>query len=191
MIGQQLLSERKLQLLNALKAGLKSSRTHTTAFAFRVLPQIYQEELFDSGAIELSPPLNPTYGGYANVAFLGFRFAANPTDEDLAKNFLEGYERLKKRDNAANRPFFLDDVALLGVADGLAALPHVNHERSWLLTGIEQHSGQQQWSSRMRDLACDLLDRRGRLRVAINFNDINTLTLTLILRSIWANPVRQ
>jgi hypothetical protein len=191
MIGQELLTERKSLLMSVLKNGLKASRSHTTAFVLRVLPQDYRRELEQAGAIELAVPLDPTYGGYPDVAFLGFMLAAEPTNAPLSQKFFEGCERLRKRDVASTKPFFLDDVAVLGVAEGLCCLPKADAVRGWLLDGIERSMGHSQWSSRMRQLAADLLDSRGRLKVALSNSQVDALALELVLSGVWTNAFSQ
>ncbi len=157
MIGQILLTERKAQLIEVITKGWKSCRPHTAAFLLRILPAHIKRDLETSGLLGVSSELESTYGGYPDVAFLGYSLASEPSDSKLASLFLEGCERLRKRDTYSTRPFFLDDLAVLGVADGLAILPQETQMKSWLLEGIERNSHQSLWSSRMRHLASDLL----------------------------------
>lgn len=185
MIGQELLADRKKHLLQVIANGWKSSRPHTMAFVLRVLPPYHKKELEQAGLIDIATPLEPTYGRYPDVAVLGFSLAADPENISTAQSFLEGCERLKKRDAASMRPFFLDDVAILGVADGLAKLPNEIELRQWLFEGIERFNGQALWSTRMRQLASDLLDGRGRLKITPNTSQTDEVALELLLSGIW------
>ncbi len=185
MIGQELLADRKKHLLQVIANGWKSCRPHTMAFILRVLPPDQKKELEQAGVIDLVTPLEPTYGGYPDVAFLGFSLAADPENNSIAQSFLEGCERLQKRDVTSMRPFFLDDVAILGVADGLAMLPNEIEVRRWLFEGIERFNGQALWSIRMRQLASDLLDGRGRLKLSPNTSQTDELALELLLGGVW------
>ncbi len=185
MIGQILLTERKAQLIEVITKGWKSCRPHTAAFLLRILPAHIKRDIETSGVLGVSSELESTYGGYPDVAFLGYSLANEPSDSKLASLFLEGCERLRKRDTYSTRPFFLDDLAVLGVADGLATLPQETQMKSWLLEGIERNSHQSLWSSRMRHLASDLLDKRGRLKVALSLNQTDELALELLLAGVW------
>lgn len=185
MIGQALLAERKDHLLQVISNGWKNCRPHTMAFILRVLPSGERTRLQQAGIVELATAREPTYGRYPDVAFLGFSLASDPDNAGLAKSFLEGCERLQKRDSTAMRPFFLDDVAVLGVADGLTVLPDERVARSWLLEGIEQSNTRSSWSNRMRLLASDLLDGRGRLKVALDSDQTDEQALEVLLSSIW------
>lgn len=155
------------------------------AFILRVLPSDQKKKLAEAGGIDLSTPLEPTYGRYPDVAFLGFSLANDPQNSTLRQEFLEGCERLRKRDKSSMRPFFLDDVAILGVADGLATLPDEVEVGRWLFDGIEQFNGQALWSVRMRQLASDLLDGRGRLKASLNTSHTDELALELLLSGVW------
>ncbi len=188
MIGQQLLHERKEQLFESLKNGLNDSRPHTCAFVIRVLSPPHLQHLQATGMDYSTPIDRSQYGGYPEVASLGFLFASNPSDSQLSTRFLDGIQRLQTRDTQMNRHFFLDDVAVLGVADGLSLLPDAKAERAWLLDGIERTTTPSQWSSRMRSLATDLLDNRGKLRVGISDSGVDAISLEIVLRHIWRTP---
>lgn len=188
MIGQELLHERRELLFEALKTGLNNCRPHSSAFVLRILSPSHLQ-LLQAKGVNYSTPIDRTqYGGYPEVASLGYLFASSGTDQHLSARFLEGLQRLKTRDVQANRPFFLDDVAVLGVADGLALLPSATEERLWLLEGIEHVATHSQWSSRMRSLATDLIDNRGRLRVGITGDSVDVTALEIVLRRIWRTP---
>lgn len=185
MIGQALLTERKAQLVGVIANGWELCRPHTLAFLMRVLPSNYKKDFEASGVLEVPAQHESTYGGYPDVAFLGYSLASEPSNVKVASSFLEGCDRLRKRDTNSTRPFFLDDLAVLGVADGLATLPQETQVQSWLLAGIERNSGQSLWSSRMRHLASDLLDKRGRLKVGLSTDQTDELALELLLSGVW------
>jgi hypothetical protein len=155
------------------------------AFLMRVLPPDFKKDLGALGQLEVPTQHESAYGGYPDVAFLGYSLASEPSNVKLVNSFLEGCDRLHKRDVNSTRAFFLDDLAVLGVADGLATLPQETQMRSWLLAGIERNSGQSLWSSRMRYLASDLLDQRGRLKVGLSSTQIDELALELLLSGTW------
>jgi hypothetical protein len=184
IIGSELLHERKYQLYEALKGGLEYCRPHSLAFVLRVLSTTHLEHLQSLG-VNFSTVFGTHYGGYPEVASLGFLIANNALDTQLSARFIESLNRLKIRDTQANRPFFSDDVAILGVADGLSKLPFASEEKRWLLDGIESIAGNVQWSSRMRSLALDLLQERGRLRVAVTDNSADVISLEIVLRRVW------
>lgn len=188
MIGQQLLYERKEQLFEALKNGMGDSRPHTCAFVLRVLSPAHLQYLQTKGLNYSIPIDRSQYGGYPEVASLGYVFANNSSDTQLAAKFLDGIKRLQARDTQVNKHFFLDDVAILGVADGLSLLSDATAEREWLLDGIEKTTTPSQWSSRMRSLATDMLDNRGRLRVGVSDNSVDVASLEIVLRHLWQRP---
>lgn len=188
MIGQSLLYERREQLFEALKTGLNNCRPHSSAFVLRVLSPPHLQ-LLQAKGVNYSTPIDRTqYGGYPEVASLGYLFASSGTDQHLSARFLNGIQRLKTRDSQANRLFFLDDVAVLGVADGLSLLPAATDERMWLLDGIEHVAAHSQWTSRMRSLATDLIDNRGKLRVGITGDSVDVSALEIVLRHVWRSP---
>ena len=85
---------------------------------------------------------------------------------------------------------------MLGVADGISKLlaaqsVDLTLARDWLLALLDQFSLGNMWSNRMRALAGDLLDDRGRLRTRIEERDMDTLSLELCLRASWSYAFRQ
>jgi DpnII restriction endonuclease len=85
--------------------------------------------------------------------------------------------------------FVRDDVAVLGVADGLAALNPTAAEdkplRKWLVEVVDREPAEDGWSERLRALAAELLDGRGRLQRRVAVHGSLALALDLCLRHRW------
>lgn len=176
MSAQEFLEERRARLIAAIRASLGGSAdgtAHIAAFAARVLGLSALDALTPGFRFEApNEPDAVRYNGYPRVAYLGFGLAAEALTVATAREpFLVGLRALRQRPEGRLSGLQVDDIALLGVADGLTLLADipdtaVDESRAWLLSIIDrpQHSGQ--WSAQARGLAGDLLDGRGRLRQA-------------------------
>jgi hypothetical protein len=184
---QELLANRRNTLMEIIRSGLNKSEPHSASFVLRVLNDNYAKEANLEGNHGSG---QAAYGGYPEVASLGYSISTGyPQAATAQSQFLQGIERLQIRSSRALQPLVGDDVALLGIADGLATLdlgqPKMRSGKEWLL-GLINTSHQQIWSSRMRLLAGDLLDKRGRLRALPSENtDVTSEALELVLREVW------
>jgi len=102
---------------------------------------------------------------------------------------------LKERSRDSIDQFLDDDVAVLGIADGIAQLQcrqiqEVSQIKTWLSGLLSNHFSRSLWSKRMSDLAGDLIDGRGRLRENIEEDDPAKLALELALSASWASAFR-
>jgi hypothetical protein len=192
--SEDLLSARRTHLERVVHSSLEGARPHSLGFAQRVLGPDYV--VGDGGNGELTSATmleRAVYGGYPEVARAGF-FLGGRARTDVADSFVEGYvavlERFSKRKGGGISEFAQDDVAVLGVAEGVSRLiswgtPRGQTLRGWLLSLIDEHRTSGAWSARARDLAADLLDQRGRVRAeAGNFN-VEEGALDLCLREAW------
>jgi hypothetical protein len=161
---------------------------HSLAFVCRLFgyPQMSQlhpdvEALIDSRSDHTA------YGGFPCLAALGyFLGAAETLSAELVQRFLNGMKRLQQRPHFDELVY--DDVALLGIADGLSRISQKYSDTTeachWLLQVISTPSSEQ-WSHRMRMLAGDLLDQRGRLRVHPDQFTEDVIALDSVLRAVW------
>jgi hypothetical protein len=83
-----------------------------------------------------------------------------------------------------------DDVALLGLSEGMARLRKAGFGVSkdvgdWLARLVDSGSGQGHWLARVRSLAGDLLDGRDRLRPSPSAADADSRALEFALRGTW------
>lgn len=199
MIAQELLVGRREQLRAAIRAafggGMGGPAVHHEAFATRLLGIEGIAQLTGSDAFTFMPdPSEVPYAGYPRAACVGFGLGAQCLDPHSAEHvFLSGLRRLQHRSGGGISGFAEDDIALLGVADGLARLRSTGEGASggldalctWLVEVVQATAVREHWSRRMRALACELLDPRGRMRVTAGTPDTDTLALDIALRQTW------
>jgi hypothetical protein len=191
MISQDLLTSQKAHLTSLAKKCLGHSRRQSDGFALRILGASLSAEVLGISQFDFASAAEEVkYGGFPSVAYLGFGIASQDNlSSHVIDEFLGGLKRLQERPDLALVEMATDDVALLGIADGLSRVSNlgidVHDMANWLLNIINRPLTKEQWSSRMRQLSGDLLDRRGRLRVSPDIESSDALSLDIALRSIW------
>ena len=131
------------------------------------------------------------YGGIPDVAFAGFLLGADGGTPEPASldAFMRAVERIRGRPRAGRDPLAGDDIALLGIAEGLARLAVegrvVADAVAWLITIADGPASGPDWTRRARALAADRLDGRGRLRADVDTGDVDVFALDLCLRRAW------
>ncbi|WP_420382231.1 hypothetical protein [Novosphingobium sp.] len=125
------------------------------------------------------------YGGIPALARAGF--LAGSADFDPA-GFIRALDRLRGRGKAGRGQLGPDDLAILGIAAGLAAVDDKDgsdaERRRWLLDLANENAEPNSWSNRARQLAADLLDGAGRLR-ADPQGQADAMALDTVLRQRW------
>jgi len=192
---------RRNALCCAVMESLPSAPIHTTAFAFRIF-RISDLELLRAHANTALPILDgfvngsttelektAAYGGVPEIAALGFALARQQgVSDNTVLAFLNGIERLRSRPANALDVLATDDVALLGVADGLAAL-HDNERTkdaaAWLATIVGSRPASSEFSARLRTLTLELVEPRGRLRASVAVNDEHVAALEIVCQTVW------
>lgn len=169
----------------------------TQAFVLRILmgiPQLRSGVMlppFDlAGTIETS-----RYGGTPAISYIGFGIGAsgaNAISGDIALSYFSLIERIQGRSTHANLALASDEVTLLGIADGLSVCREIDGRRflalsRWLVPLIDGRRANGR-SDRLRDLAADLLDRRGRLHTKPDQADLEAQCVDLCLRAVWKLP---
>lgn len=128
-------------------------------------------------------PADLDYGGIPTLARAGF-LAILGSDFDAA-GFARAADRLRGRPKGGRDQLHDDDLALLGIATGIAADAGAGLDRrKWLLDIANDGSDPTAWSHRARQLAADLLDGAGRLR-ADPRPTVDALAVDLVLRDCW------
>ncbi|PRH86006.1 hypothetical protein C5L14_17250 [Labrys okinawensis] len=126
------------------------------------------------------------YGGIPAVARAGFQASSSGSFDPLL--FLQAVDRIRGRPKNGRDQLVDDDIALLGIANGLSKCEGVDgahdERKHWLLTIIAETGHAATWTQRARQLAGDLLDGAGRLR-ADPARNVNARTLDLVLRNEW------
>jgi len=189
MMEEYILSEKQKMLMHVIKNSFEESQSHSKALAIRILGE---QNLLDMNIeIDKLNIADAKYGGYPEVAALGFMFPIreNVKAEDINR-FLDGLNRLKSRP-AKKQPFESDDVAILGFAEGLNYIMNcspttpVDEIKSWLLNIISSSQQTKTWTYRMRELAGDLLDRKNRLQVFDLNHNVDQEALEIAVRHTW------
>jgi hypothetical protein len=201
VIAQELLAGRREQLRAAIRAsfsgGMGGPTVHHEAFCARTLGIEGIGRLTGSDAFTfmfMPDPSEVRYAGYPRVACVGYGLGAQCLDpHGMGDIFLSGLRRIRHRSDGGISGFSEDDVALLGVADGLARLRAAGEGESdeldplctWLVDIIRTTAVREHWSRRMRALADELLGPRGRMRVTPSTQDTDALALDFTLREAW------
>lgn len=192
-----IVTQRRSELINIIRKSFDNARLHSKGMALRVLGRLSAAEIL--GERWFSLPYSTAYGGFPDVAYLGFAIGANRSGQlpqDLVDDFVTGLERLRSLGDTRLRDFVSDDVAVLGVADGLSALSEredvpISSSRKWLLNILDIQPPATSWTCRMRALAGDLLDDRGRLRTRLSNDTEDALALEICLRECWPSAFRE
>ncbi|WP_146032555.1 hypothetical protein [Sphingobium sp. SA916] len=148
-----------------------------------------QAILRDRGGLFASalPSGDLDYGGIPALARVGYLAGGSEFD---ASAFARAVDRLRGRSKGGRGELGTDDLALLGIATGIAAAGDTDGlgaERSkWLLGIANENTEPDAWSNRARQLAADLLDGAGRLR-ADPQGSVDALATDLVLRQYWPN----
>ena len=205
-----LLSMRLTELKAIVDASLSTADAASRGFAERIFA------LDNGGRSRTGPGMALTiggageecadlaYGGIPSLALLGFRMgsaaaAGIPTPGE-ASDFIAAVERLRGRPSKVQADLCNDDVALLGIADGIAAMvaqaggnshhAPLREAVDWLV-GLGDCSGAvPSWSRRVGWVAAELLDPRGRLRVEVAVDDPESMALDLCLRRGWTSAFK-
>ena len=194
---QELLSVRRSQLIEIIENSFGNCEPHSQALAIRLLGESYAsyitKQINTTNLLE-----EATYGGYPVVASLGFvinQKIQSKAQTDSIAGFITSITRLQQRPETGLASFIMDDVAILGIADGLNQIEGhddvIESSCQWLTHIINNSSKQNLWSFRMRDLAGDLLDKKGRLRVSLTGDDHDANALEIVLRNIWPEQYAQ
>lgn len=192
---------RRDALRRAFVESIAAAPVHVTAFAFRIFRPLDTERIRNcgpdaadrldaaaTGLVSISGLAEAiAYGGVPHVAALGFALArvagANSEHSDA---FLDALDRLRQRPAGALDALADDDLALLGIADGLRVLGNRAAPcKSWLAAIINSRPGCDEFSRRVKALSLDLLDDRGRLRSEVPADHHHALAFELIAQNVW------
>ncbi|MDT7953557.1 MAG: hypothetical protein RQ966_18810 [Acetobacteraceae bacterium] len=194
-----LLSSRISELKGVILSSLEDANLGSRGLALRLVPG---GELSPDG--EQAPRLDLkeaaaalAYGGVPALALAGFAVGVaghSALPDEAAQAFALAAERVRGRVVTGRGHLGTDDVALLGIADGLACLRASGRDTTalddWLVELADSKPSGGYWSARMRALGADLLDGRGRLRADPGTGDIDALALELCLRRTWPSAFR-
>lgn len=171
------------------------ARAHAGAFVERILENTrWHPDLAAASTQSSTDQIDlVAYGGAPEAARLGYMIGGATREaitSSLVSAFLGAVSRLRGRPMPGMSALTGDDVAILGVADGLARLAALGEMQdptiaTWFVDIVERAPVAPSWSRRMRILACDLLDGRGRLRAGIDVHDVSALGLEIVLRETW------
>lgn len=132
------------------------------------------------------------YGGAPEVAAAGYRLGARLPGADavaLGQRFRDGVGRLRARPRDPG-PLLGNQLLLLGLADGVAVARLTDGlltpgTDAWLVELLGARPPLDTAMQRVRDLALDLLDGRGRVRANLDAADPYAVAIELALRGAW------
>jgi hypothetical protein len=131
---------------------------------------------------------NLVYGGIPALARSGFLSCGHSGAD--AESFTKAVDRLRGRPSGGREQLRDDDLAVLGIAAGIAATEGTGRaatdRRTWLLGIASETADPNAWSHRARLLAADLLDGAGRVR-ADPRGGADALAMDLVLRNAWSS----
>lgn len=196
-MDRELVTATRRHLIQATTSSLTNSEPHSVAFVARVLSDPEYSADIPPCAISGATAGDGIYEGFPLVASTGMMVGgAYETSHEVKSRFLDGVERLRGRSETGLRALYADDLALLGIANGLAELREsdgaaVAPSKAWMLSIIDNPPRSRQCSYRMRELAGDLLDGRGRLQALPSADDLSARALEVVLRYVWTNAFAQ
>jgi len=188
-----LLSSRVTELSNVVRQSFDDAGPTSRGFAVRLLGTDKSAGGIDLAPIDIEGAIaDAAYNGVPAIAMAGFGVGRHEAPIGLGTfdAFIRAIDRMRGRPSGGREQIGDDDVAILGIADGLARIaatrPTQTGEMSgWLIEIADGHSAGPTWSRRIRALAADLLDHRGRLRADPFVDDVDVLALDLCLRKTW------
>lgn len=202
MTASYILTERRNELKGIIKDSFEDALLQSKAFALRVLGSALAKEVLCIESFDFSLALESIeYSGFPAMAYLGLGIGFH-ADVNLPQQvidaFFSGLTRLQSREGDRLKDFASDDIAVLGVAEGISKLitaqydnTNIASNQEWLLNVLKQYPSNSLWSGRVRALAGDLLDGRGRLRAKVEGNVMDKLALEICLRDVWAYTFRE
>jgi len=192
MISDELLSSRRETLLHVVRNSYPEAAAHSVGFCRCVLDEISSETLTpDVGAEHELTSATVQYAGYPAVAYLGFQLDKVGTlESEIVDSFEAGLSRLRSRPASQLEDLAVDDVAVLGIACGIAKLKNASRALadeagSWLIDLVNNAPSINLWTSRLRALAEELLEPKGLLRVLPDLHDPDEAALELALSAVW------
>jgi REase_DpnII-MboI len=199
MNEEDIFASRITKLRNIVEQSFITANEQSQGFALRILGA---EPLFKgkkSLQFDLAgASLSAHYGGVPTAAYLGYGISHLSTTNLSGETYDKCWETIKRihsRSGSALDEFIRDDVAVLGVVDGISTLNALGISdeafRSWLVQLIEQENIVDSWSGRLRALSAELLEERGRLQTRLNQADPFTLSLDLCLQNCWPQVYKQ
>lgn len=176
------------EILEAKLTALQAIVSSSLPLASETSIGFAQTVLLDRGSLFAAAPGSGDldYGGIPALAHTGY-LAARGLGFDGA-SFIRAVDRLRGRARAGRDQLGPDDLALLGIATGIAATAdidsHSGARRKWLLDIANENAAPNAWSNRARQLAADLLDGTGRLRSDPQ-GSADAMAIDLVLRQCW------
>lgn len=176
------------EILEAKLAALQAVVSDSLPLASETSIGFAQAILPDRGGLFATAfdPSDLDYGGIPALAHAGYLAAGGTSFDSTA--FIRAVDRLRGRAKAGRDQLGPDDLALLGIATGLAAACDTDgpgaERRKWFLDIANESAAPSAWSNRARQLAADLLDGAGRLR-ADPQGSADAMAIDLVLREYW------
>jgi hypothetical protein len=183
-----LVGERRRLLRSVVDRTFEDARLHSRGFAIRLLGR----QAPYAGAIprQFEPDAvarDISYSGIPALAYLGFAIGAGRADEQVCNLFVSRVEAVVDKEGSRLNTLIDDDVALLGVADGLSSL---EARPAASVSGLLRAALLSTNQSRTHALALELLDPRGRLSVEVEVSDFDAACTDLALRYCWPEVYR-
>src|SRR5215203_4816013 len=192
MTGGELLNARRETLLHGVRNSYQEAADHSVGFCLRILDELGPEVLPAAEAAEQNVTSTTVqYAGYPAVAYLGFQLdKRGVAEEGTLQSFIAGLTRMRSRTATQLETVAADDVAVLGIACGIAKIRAYDPAAddgaaAWFSDLVARAPDSNLWTSRLRSLAVELLDPKGLLKVSPDLQNPDEAALELALSSVW------
>ena len=179
-----LVAYRRATLSHIVEHSLDGASFQSAGFAIRLLRSSSQA-CHEPIEFDLNTALEALqYQGYPPLAYVGYAIGEG-ADPTAVEPFFDRLSGVLDRDGQTLAELLADDAAFLGVSDGVAALADDEGRElgNRLLKSAESNRGAS--PSRLRSLALELLDPRGRLAVKLEDPTLDPTMLDLACRQCW------
>lgn len=192
MTGGELLNVRRETLLHGVRNSYQEAADQSVGFCLRILDELGPEVLPSASAAEQNVTSTTVqYAGYPAVAYLGFQLdKRGVAEEGTLQSFIAGLTRMRSRTATQLETVAADDVAVLGIACGIAKIGAYDPAAddgaaAWFSDLVARAPDSNLWTSRLRSLAVELLDPKGLLKVSPDLQNPDEAALELALSSVW------
>jgi len=194
VMEEEIFSAQRNHLIQIVRQQFVAAQPQSKALAIRLLSGDYLSRIGVAvQESDLCLGVDPIYGGYPEVARLGYLLAGSYCAiPECRDRFLSGISRLRQRTARASH-LAGDDISILGIADGLASVSDCTDQleldavKQWFTELLSSSSVPiyGSWTSLMRTVASNLVDNGGRVPTAPSSANIDAQALYIVMWHVW------